>query len=115
MSKKITVGILFGGKSAEHEVSLQSAKNVFDAIDKTKYEPLLIGISKNGRWLAPVPEMQAAVPETQAPVSDALAASLALQASVSDAQAPVAVSEIQVAMSDTQSPVSETQAAVPDA
>jgi D-alanine-D-alanine ligase len=49
--KKIKVGILFGGKSAEHEVSLQSAKNVYDAIDRDKYEPVLIGIDKEGRWL----------------------------------------------------------------
>ncbi len=49
--KKINIGILFGGKSAEHEVSLQSAKNVFDAIDKGKYNPILIGIDKTGRWL----------------------------------------------------------------
>jgi len=47
---KITVGILFGGKSAEHEVSLQSAKNVFDALDKEKYTPVLIGIDTIGRW-----------------------------------------------------------------
>ncbi|MEK7635082.1 MAG: D-alanine--D-alanine ligase [Patescibacteria group bacterium] len=51
MKKKIKVGILFGGKSAEHEVSLQSAKNVFDAIDKNKYEVALIGIDKTGKWL----------------------------------------------------------------
>ncbi|MCH8874186.1 D-alanine--D-alanine ligase [candidate division KSB1 bacterium] len=50
MSKKIRVGILFGGKSAEHEVSLQSAKNVVEAIDKEKYEVVLIGIDKQGRW-----------------------------------------------------------------
>ena len=49
--KKIRVGLLFGGKSAEHEVSLQSAKNILSAIDKEKYEVLLIGISKDGRWL----------------------------------------------------------------
>jgi D-alanine-D-alanine ligase len=48
---KLRVGILFGGKSAEHEVSLQSAKNIFDAIDRKKYEPVLIGIDKSGRWL----------------------------------------------------------------
>jgi D-alanine-D-alanine ligase len=48
---KLKVGILFGGKSAEHEVSLQSAKNVYDAIDRGKYEPVLIGIDKSGRWL----------------------------------------------------------------
>jgi D-alanine-D-alanine ligase len=50
MGKKIKVGILFGGKSAEHEVSLQSARNVYDAIDRDKYEPVLIGIDKSGRW-----------------------------------------------------------------
>ncbi len=49
--KKINVGIIFGGKSAEHEVSLQSAKNVIEAIDKEKYNPILIGIDKTGRWL----------------------------------------------------------------
>lgn len=48
---KLTVAILFGGKSAEHEVSLQSAKNVYAYIDKKKFTPILIGISKNGEWL----------------------------------------------------------------
>ncbi|EGO62813.1 D-alanine--D-alanine ligase [Acetonema longum] len=50
MKKKIRVGIIFGGKSAEHEVSLQSAKNVLDAMNKEKYEAVLIGIDKSGRW-----------------------------------------------------------------
>ena len=50
MAKKIRVGILFGGKSAEHEVSLQSAKNVVEAIDREKYEVVLIGIDKQGQW-----------------------------------------------------------------
>lgn len=49
-NKKINVGILFGGKSSEHEVSLQSAKNVFEAMDKKKYSPVLIGIDKSGKW-----------------------------------------------------------------
>jgi len=49
-NNKITVGIIFGGKSAEHEVSLQSAKNVYDAIDRGRYNPVLIGIDKNGVW-----------------------------------------------------------------
>ena len=49
--KKIRVGILFGGQSAEHEVSIRSAKNVFDALDTSKYDPVLIGISKKGEWL----------------------------------------------------------------
>jgi D-alanine-D-alanine ligase len=50
MSKKIRVGILFGGRSAEHEVSLQSAKNIINAIDTNKYEVVLIGIDKKGQW-----------------------------------------------------------------
>jgi len=49
-SKKIRVGLIFGGKSAEHEVSIQSARNVFLAIDKNKYDVVLIGIDKQGRW-----------------------------------------------------------------
>jgi len=48
--KKIRVAILFGGKSAEHEVSIQSAKNVFHSLDKSKYQPFLIGIDKKGAW-----------------------------------------------------------------
>jgi len=47
---KLRVGIVFGGKSAEHEVSLQSAKNILDAIDKTRFEPVLLGIDKQGQW-----------------------------------------------------------------
>src|SRR5205809_184061 len=50
MPRKIRVGILFGGRSAEHEVSLQSAKNIIDAIDPHKYELVLIGIDKTGQW-----------------------------------------------------------------
>jgi len=51
MTKKIRIGIIFGGQSTEHEVSIQSAKNVYAAIDKDKYDPVLIGISKKGNWL----------------------------------------------------------------
>lgn len=50
MSKKIKVAILFGGRSAEHEVSLESAINVINAVDKDKYEPVLIGIDRQGTW-----------------------------------------------------------------
>src|SRR5512135_3457719 len=49
---KIRVGILFGGRSGEHEVSLLSAASVMEAIDKEKYEVVPIGITKEGRWLA---------------------------------------------------------------
>ncbi len=49
--KKLRVGILFGGRSGEHEVSLLSAASVLKAIDKDKYEVVPIGITKDGRWL----------------------------------------------------------------
>lgn len=48
---KLTVAILFGGQSAEHEISILSARNVLAALDRTRFEPLLIGIDKSGRWL----------------------------------------------------------------
>lgn len=47
---KLRVGVIFGGKSAEHEVSLQSAKNIVDAIDKEKFDVTLLGIDKQGQW-----------------------------------------------------------------
>src|SRR5260221_8319434 len=49
--KKLRVGILFGGRSGEHEVSLLSAASVVSAIDKSKFEVVPIGITKAGRWL----------------------------------------------------------------
>jgi D-alanine-D-alanine ligase len=49
--KKLRVGILFGGRSGEHEVSLLSAASLLQAIDKNKYEVVPIGITKDGRWL----------------------------------------------------------------
>jgi D-alanine-D-alanine ligase len=49
--KKLRVGVLFGGRSGEHEVSLLSAASVVNAIDKEKYEVVPIGITKDGRWL----------------------------------------------------------------
>jgi D-alanine-D-alanine ligase len=45
------VGILFGGRSAEHEISILSARNVAEALDRSKFEPVLVGIDKSGRWL----------------------------------------------------------------
>ncbi|SEQ15906.1 D-alanine-D-alanine ligase [Rosenbergiella nectarea] len=47
---KQRVGIIFGGKSAEHQVSLQSARNILEAIDKTKFDVVLLGITKQGQW-----------------------------------------------------------------
>jgi D-alanine-D-alanine ligase len=54
MAKKIRVGVLFGGRSGEHEVSLLSAASVLNAIDRNKYEVVPIGITKEGRWLTSV-------------------------------------------------------------
>jgi D-alanine-D-alanine ligase len=55
MGDKLTlnVGIICGGMSAEHEVSLQSAKNIYDAIDRKRFYPLIVGIDKLGRWFLP--------------------------------------------------------------
>jgi len=50
MKQKIRVGIIFGGKSGEHEISLLSARNVIAALNPDKYEAILIGIAKNGEW-----------------------------------------------------------------
>jgi len=49
--KKLRVGILFGGRSGEHEVSLLSAASVFNAIDKDKFDVVPIGITKEGHWV----------------------------------------------------------------
>jgi len=51
MAKKLRVGILFGGRSGEHEVSLLSAASILKAIDRKKFEVVPIGITKQGRWL----------------------------------------------------------------
>jgi D-alanine-D-alanine ligase len=60
--KKIRIGIIFGGRSGEHEVSLASAASVIANLDKDKYEVVPIGITKEGSWLLGVepPQLQAA-------------------------------------------------------
>lgn len=50
MESKIKVGILFGGQSVEHEISILSARSIYEAIDKEKYDVVLIGIDKQGGW-----------------------------------------------------------------
>lgn len=47
---KQKVAILFGGKSTEHDISLRSATNIFNAVDRTLFEPILLGVDRNGRW-----------------------------------------------------------------
>src|ERR1700761_354177 len=52
MAKKLRIGILFGGRSGEHEVSLLSAASVLKAIDRSRFDVVPIGITKEGRWLS---------------------------------------------------------------
>ena len=59
MARKVRVGVIFGGRSGEHEVSLISARSVMNAIDKEKYEVVPIGITKEGRWIASGDPMKA--------------------------------------------------------
>src|ERR1700740_2454125 len=80
--KKLRVGILFGGRSGEHEVSLLSAASVLKAINPRKYEVIPIGITKEGRWVtatdaerlltgeSPTPrQLRAGDPEATAPAA----------------------------------------------
>src|SRR6202167_4114364 len=48
--KRLRVGVLFGGRSSEHEISLRSALNVMSAMDPARYEIVPIGIGRDGRW-----------------------------------------------------------------
>jgi D-alanine-D-alanine ligase len=59
MARKVRVGVIFGGRSGEHEVSLASARSVMDAMDKQKYEIVPIGITHEGRWIASGDPMKA--------------------------------------------------------
>ena len=51
MANRLRIAVLFGGRSAEHDVSIMSASNVVKAIDAAKYEVVPIGIARDGRWL----------------------------------------------------------------
>jgi D-alanine-D-alanine ligase len=50
MGRKLRIALLFGGRSAEHDVSLLSAANVYRAIDRDRYDVVLIGVARNGEW-----------------------------------------------------------------
>ena len=74
MKKKLRVGVLFGGRSGEHEVSLRSAASILKAMDPKKYEVVPIGITKQGQWLngggaQALLEGEAAVQESDAGVT----------------------------------------------
>ena len=80
MAQKLRVGVIYGGRSGEHEVSLRSARSVIEALDKDKYEVIPLGITRAGRWLAGAEakallpaEAQAALPENIGETATALA------------------------------------------
>src|SRR5271155_3092627 len=49
--RKLRVAVVFGGRSAEHEISLLSARFVVESLDRDRFDPILVGIDKSGRWL----------------------------------------------------------------
>ncbi|GEO27096.1 D-alanine--D-alanine ligase B [Alicyclobacillus acidoterrestris] len=73
--KRIKVGVVFGGKSGEHEVSLQSAKSVMEALNPHQYTIVPIGISKSGRWHVGKNAMKALEEEQKAQVTSGSPAS----------------------------------------
>ena len=64
MPKKLRVGVIFGGRSGEHEVSIRSARAIVESIDQRKYEVVPIAITKEGKWLAPAQSVQLLPPST---------------------------------------------------
>ncbi len=71
--EKIKVGVVFGGRSGEHEVSVRSAKTVVEQIDKEKYEVVPIAITKDGNWLNPHESLNLFPAETREILADSLA------------------------------------------
>ena len=69
---KIRVGVIFGGRSGEHQISLRSARSVMDALSKEKYEIVPIGITQEGRWIAsgdPMKALMAGDPDASRPAA----------------------------------------------
>lgn len=58
MKRKLSIGVIFGGRSGEHEVSLVSATSVIDALDRKKYDVVPIGITQEGRWISSAVSLQ---------------------------------------------------------
>ena len=81
MAKKIRVGVIFGGRSGEHEVSVRSARAVIENIDRKKYAVVPVAITKDGRWLSPADSARL-LPD---------GARLLLPAEVSDSEDAVAI------------------------
>ncbi len=74
MAEKLRVGVIFGGQSGEHEVSLVSAQGIMEAMDKERYEIIPVGVTKEGRWLTsgePMKLLQSGGPGVSAQVAEA--------------------------------------------
>jgi D-alanine-D-alanine ligase len=72
MAKKLRVGVIFGGRSGEHEVSLRSARSVIEALDSSKYLVVPIAIDKAGKWLSPADATRLLPAETMRRVSSSI-------------------------------------------
>lgn len=70
MKHKLRIGLIFGGRSGEHEVSVRSARSVIESIDKSKYEVVPIAITKEGNWLGPAASTKMFPGETQRLLAD---------------------------------------------
>jgi D-alanine-D-alanine ligase len=69
---KIKIGVIFGGRSGEHEVSIRSAKTVIEQIDKERYEVIPIAINKQGNWLNPGESLQTLLESTQEIIAESV-------------------------------------------
>src|SRR6185503_20740310 len=72
-AKKLRVGVIFGGRSGEHEVSIRSAASVIESIDRTKYDVVPVAISGAGKWLPPADAFQLLPATAQAMLPEKLA------------------------------------------
>jgi D-alanine-D-alanine ligase len=70
MKQKLRIGLIFGGRSGEHEVSIRSARSVIEAIDRSKYEVVPIAITKEGNWLGAAASVKLFPAETQRLLAD---------------------------------------------
>ncbi|MBI2828576.1 MAG: D-alanine--D-alanine ligase A, partial [Acidobacteria bacterium] len=72
--RKLRVGIIFGGRSGEHEVSIASAASIFKHLDRTRYDAIPIRIEKNGRWMlgGNAPDARSAAGPIEGGVTEAL-------------------------------------------
>ena len=72
MGNKIRIGVIFGGRSGEHEVSMRSARSVIEAVDVERYEVVPIAITKEGRWLSPAASALLLPEETRRRLSESV-------------------------------------------